>query len=854
MGRRRSLFSLLLCAFLPAAILWPATAAGNGGRYSFALFGPDQGLPHGTVLSITQDRDGFIWLGSENGLIRLEGRQHRRWTKQDGLLSSWVQRVLADPDGGTWIGTIKGLMHFRDGRFRTAVFNDRPSTGSISHLAIDGHGRLWVVSGQSVFRQEQGIRFKTFQRPGLPAVSFMSSGNRSGTVYLASAGGVEAYDGEKLLQRWRQADGLPDETALVIEDGQGRLWVGNSGRLVVRQAGGAVFSDRSALLPAAISPNSYPFYDRDGSIWIPTQNGALHLSADRSERLDSSRGLPFRWTRTLFRDRDGNLWLIGPALARRLGDGRLLNYSLSADSFGQVVWRIVMDPHTGTPLLGTDDGALRLNPSGPQAIAGSQGHRIKDLLFDRSGKIWMVGTTGPTLWLSPGQSRAVIAPLGRFGTQIHSVFQDSRSTIWLGHTRQGLLRWDDRGQTLVQELRPQTLKLSSLGVYAVREDPSLRLWAASDAGLLIRSPNGRWARYSEADGLKSPIVRGLAFLADGRCWLFYQEALGLTQVRLDADRLAVLKSCTSQDGLTSDAVYSLAVDDRQQVWVGTDKGVCCLGKPLRIGRNQGMASEDCALGALLVDRQQVWIGTANGLVAYDSGGAERPDSIPDVHLMDIQYGAHWLEPPFPSLEPLQAGLSTIQFRMALPRYHDYDSFHLRVRLSGLERKWRDTPSFIIRYPNLPGGRYRFEFQAVNSSGKSGPIGGFDFAVRPPWQRSWWAYAGFIALGLLAVSWLVRLRVASLARRQTELEAVIAERTMALNSRNQELSAAMANIRQLSGLLPICSHCKKIRDDKGYWNNLETYISSHSNADFTHSICPSCMKELYPDFMNDEPDS
>ena len=89
-------------------------------------------------------------------------------------------------------------------------------------------------------------------------------------------------------------------------------------------------------------------------------------------------------------------------------------------------------------------------------------------------------------------------------------------------------------------------------------------------------------------------------------------------------------------------------------------------------------------------------------------------------------------------------------------------------------------------------------------------------------------------------------MASLARSKAALEALVDTRTCELRSRNEELSRALGSVKQLSGLLPICAHCKKIRDDKGYWSQIELYISKHSEADFSHGICPECVHLLYPE--------
>jgi hypothetical protein len=86
----------------------------------------------------------------------------------------------------------------------------------------------------------------------------------------------------------------------------------------------------------------------------------------------------------------------------------------------------------------------------------------------------------------------------------------------------------------------------------------------------------------------------------------------------------------------------------------------------------------------------------------------------------------------------------------------------------------------------------------------------------------------------------------------ELELRVESRTQDLRQTNEELKAALANVKTLRGLLPICATCKRVRDDQGYWNQIEAYLSSHSDAHFTHGICPECAKKLYPDYCDDEP--
>ena len=342
-------------------------------------------------------------------------------------------------------------------------------------------------------------------------------------MYLAGPGGLQALYPDGSTRHWGPADGLPPGgPALVIEDGAGRLWAGAGRRLAVLPAGGARFQDASGRLKASLSISGTPYLDRDGSVWLPTQDGALHLSGDQAESLDASVGLPFRWVRAVFRDREGTLWVLGPALAHLQGGGRVRNFTMSHGAFGEVAWFIARD-RAGRLLVATDTGAARMGPAGLEPIPGTLGRRIKALAMDRNGTLWMVTTVGPTLWLRPGQHQAEVAPLGNLGAEVNTVFEDLQGRIWLGSTRYGVLRWDSATGRLIQEAGSALAGVPSVGAYQISEDAEGRIWAGTTAGLFIREPEGRWRLFTKQDGLRNYTLYGATFLPDGSAWIHYQE-------------------------------------------------------------------------------------------------------------------------------------------------------------------------------------------------------------------------------------------------------------------------------------------------------------------------------------------
>ena len=819
-------------------------AAQEGGQWPFQVMGPDQGLPSGGITSMTQDREGFLWFGTENGLLRYDGRRSRRWTVADGLVSAYVGSLESTPDGALWVAGLHGLVRFRNGRFEPARLPASAQGQGVSLVAADDHGRIWAFGSHRIFIQREDLGFVELTTNPEPNLFSLAKGSH-GVMYLAGSRGVHALHADGRIESWGPPEGLPAAGATCVgEDAAGRVWAGSGRALACKEPGAARFQDRSKLLPAALSPIGSTYRDPDGSLWLPTLQGVLHLSDGRAQHLGATEGLPLKWVRAAFRDREGTLWLTGASLVRLQGGGRVRNFALGRQALGEMVWWIARR-RDGTRVVGTDDGAALLTPKGLVQIPGTEGIRIKSIAEDPEGILWMVSTRGPTLWLRPGRTRAEVAPLGPLGWPANVVWTAPSGVLWIGHATQGILRWDPRARTLIQEVGPGFTGTPTLGGFGLQTQPDGVVWASSSAGLLRRSPEGTWRRFGAREGLPDFPMRGLALAEDRSLWVHFQEGMGLMRVRLDGDRLTVLEHLRRGQGLRTDVIYALALDRSGSLWVTTDQGVDRISPPLHFGRQEGMASEDCSVLALRVEEEAVWVGTSAGLVRLDRTLPQPGSEPPRARILAASFGGQVLESPEAFGRPLTHRESTLAFQVAAPSYARTHDLKFQVRLKGFEDGWRDLEGGEARYTSLPGGSYRFEVRACLGD-LVGPETVLPFRVLPPWWRTWWA-EGLAALAFLGLGLLIlRLRVASLARAKRELEAEVASRTQELQARNLDLSKALADVKQLSGLLPICACCKKIRDDRGYWNQLEVYISAHSQADFTHGICPECAKDFFPD--------
>ena len=788
---------------------WLGTAGGAAeppGRSQFRTYGPEQGLTDPAISCLAQDAAGFLWIGTENGLLRYDGSRFQKWTMADGLPSSWVRRIFPLPDGSLWAVTTRGLVRFRDGRVDPARFGPKEVTGSPERTLVDldAEGRLWVLRRNGVYRQTAFTAFDAV--PGRPAGQSMAlaCGPSPGEVYIALDRGVwELRPGWK----WAPAGRLdlpPDEAieALVV-DGAGRLWVAGVRRLWYRDRGGTAFRDATAWLPGTPFTESLIQRSANGQVWIPTNNGLLAVRGAEREVLDAAAGLPSRWARTAMVDREGSLWVVGPALYRRLGGDYVRGYTTDDGLPNDVVWVVYRDP-AGTLWAGTNDGVARLGLREWEPLPGTAGLAPSSMQADAAGNLWIAFSNGPLMVLRRNQGAPAVQPMpssaGLPDRPYALLWQGGR--LWLGDPGRGVFTLDassPRGPRIEPAYTPARAGVPRLIVVHLAADARGRIWAATNAGLLCRDESG-WHRWTAADGLRHDYVSGVLPAGDGSCWIWYQEPLGLGRVAASGGRLQALAHYDSRSGLASDRVYAAVRDRRGAVWIGGDRGVDRLraGKITHLGRSNGLVGEDCCANGMWADAGgDVWVGTSTGLARVRAAAEPPPPPPPACFLTGIRLDGQTLRPPLPARLALPPQESTVEFFFASPTFLDEMAMEFQVRLGGFEDAWRSTELRQARYPSLPGGRYRFEARARHPGGAFGPAASFAFDVETAWWRTWWfvGSAGLLAVALGALAMLLRVR--AVARQRDRLEGLVAERTRALQIAYAELAEASQALKEAS---------------------------------------------------------
>jgi hypothetical protein len=302
-------------------------------------------------------------------------------------------------------------------------------------------------------------------------------------------------------------------------------------------------------------------------------------------------------------------------------------------------------------------------------------------------------------------------------------------------------------------------------------------------------------------------------------------------------------------------VYGITDDRNGRLWLSSGSGVFTLAKQdlhdyaagrratvasVVYGLEHGLPSTLCALShdpVITTDAQgRVWAATLGGVVSIDAV-LERGDSVPPPVLLEsVTVDQVAFAPGTPVEVP--HGRGSLAFRFAAPSFRAPDRIVFRYRLEGFDPSWSEgSASREVPFTNIPPGRYRFVVMARNSDGIWSKEGASAEVYLVPrfYQRAWFlavVAAGIAFTGIGIGLGVHRVRIRRLHASERELA--------------RRVDESLAHIKMLRGLLPICAWCKRVRDDEGYWTQMEAYVRDHSQAEFSHGLCPDCLRENFPE--------
>ena len=787
------------------------------------------GLPHNVAHRVLAAQDGYLWIGTQEGLVRFDGVRFKTFEigATAGLAGNEITALLEDERRVLWIGTSRGLSRLEADRFELVELG---GDAAVTDLLPDGEGGVWVATEASgVARVRRGPGPAGVERlEGLtdPRVLTMAWVGRE--LWMGGYGGVaRIVDGrvERLA-----VPGFPATRVGRIAAGRdGTIWIGSNGGLLRRRPGAPGFEPVPEAGTASVEAL---LEDRHGALWIGLEGRPLlRLEGGQVQPLPGAGGPTD--VHTLAEGGDGDLWAGTEAGGLyRLRWGSVSTVATEEGLASDVVWA-VREGRGGAMWVVSDGGLdrVRNGRAEPAHAAELRGASPAGLLEDRDGALWVGLSEGLVRFGPAGGTTRYGREEGLGQGMARAIHQDGHGTIWVG-TSHGLHRLDGgRFHALASDPA-----LAGDKVNIIEELPDGSLWVGTTTAL-ARVEGDRLVAVAAGGRPLRADVTALHADAAGGVWV---GTVGEGLLRLSGDRV---ERWTRREGLYEDTVAAILDDGAGALWLSGSHGITrveraqlqevAVGRravlsPTVFGTADGMRERECNGGvepaAWRSSDGRLWFATIRGVVVIDPAHlADRPAPPPARVEEVLVDGRSW--PPGAALR-LPPATRRVDVRYTGLALAEADRIRFHYRLVGLDDTFLDAGGErVAHFTNLAPGRYTFEVAAMLAAGDWGRPATLAFEIEPHfWQTSWFALAVLaVALGgALAVH---LARTAAFRRRESALAARVDEE--------------MRKVKVLTGLLPTCAWCKKIRDQDGQWQQFETYVSHHTDATFSHGMCPEC---------------
>lgn len=771
-------------------------------QYNHDAWRKEAGLPSGSILSITQSSEGYLWLGTYNGLVRFDGLAFKIYDRSNTaeLLNNGIRDVIEAKDGTLWIATNGGgLVSCKGGKWRSYGLREGLPNDIVTAIQQAPSGLIYVSTRKGIRYFDPASEELHFQdvlsSDGDPLDSVTSIVPAFGSLLICSYDKIYRIDpstpaSAKLFSRFNK------QVRTVLYDSTGALWIATRGDGIHYWKGDDKrHFDTSNGLSSNIIISLCE--DRDGNIWIGTGSGGLVRYNRRGFRtFTSAEGLTDNFVESIYEDREGSLW-VGTYRngLNRFRDTKFVTWSMSEGLADNLVFQAYADRDssiwicTGAGLSHLKDSKItNYTPPGTNRL-------LRAVVRDRQGRIWIGGGGGLFRMEQVGEQpkfEFFDKSDGLPSDYVRTLIVDHRGALWIG-TNEGLARYDDR-----EGFKIFTHKdgLSYNTVLSLYEDRSGTLWIGTDGGGITSYRDGQFRSYTSRHGLAGDVV--FCFYEDSRSNLWIATNNGLSWLRN-----GVFKNMGSKNGLASDNAFQLLEDNFGYLWIGYNNGIFKValddltrvleGRSERLNcvsfsRDDGMKSDECTPSSFASKTPdgKLYFPTLQGVVEVN------PASIPINKI-----------PPNVIIENLvlDGRVLSATDGMVLQDTQNYFEIHynalsllvpnrvkVKYRLSSMDKEWVDAGNRrVAYYTKLPPGEYDFHVIASNNDGIWNEQGAhFRFTILPPFWMTWWAQTIYVLFILSVIYAGVRIRTGLLEARNRALKIKVEERTRELAISNQLL--------------------------------------------------------------------
>jgi len=784
----------------------------------------EKGLSQNTIQCIMQDKMGFMWFGTWDGLNKFDGYTFSVWNIENGLSNQIVQALAEDHDGMIWIGTEDGLNMYDRMTDEITIFrHDHRDRNSLVHnsvrtLSVDLQGDIWIGTnrGVSVYRKRTGT-FENYRHDIRNSRSLINNWindifcDSQGRIWIGTYKGLELFDpdrGEFIhFNRSTGWDSIALKPVLAItEDSLTGLWFINRDGLFNMK------HDLSTLKRIDLQGLHTHYHEQTqvenmvfddlGKLWIGTARhgvmvfepvvGELKLlQHDRDNPMSISNDQIY----SIYVDRSGIIW-VGTFSGVNKYDrhsSKFRHYRQLSEQSYPLLSDVIFGFHEdtdGTILIGTEKGISTFDPVRQvfgmlRNSLGKPDPLIRGLVRtfhkDKDGRYW-IGTTGGMVRYDPetGQTKTYNAS-GMPGNTLISNFvrkivEDPEGYLWVG-TELGLCRFNKRDDTFVcfqhEENNPHTLPDNT--IFDLLFDSSGRLWVATADGLCWY--NSRRQRFipaiRDAQKVLTPNQRRIASILESEGGIFWVGTMGGGLMRYNSNN-GSYRFYTQEHGLPNNVVYTIIDDQMGNLWVPTNRGLARFSIAnesfVSYGIKDGIQSSEFNLGASLKTRDgRILFGGMNGFNSFYPEEIRQNTQPPRIAVSGFYVFDKLIRRELFDGDTirLKYGENFFAFQFTALDFANPSKNQYRYYLHNFERGWINTDANdrTAIYTNVPPGRYIFKVKGSNNDGIWNEQGvSITVIISPPWYATWLFRGSALVFFIFGIYIMVRGRIRHIHRK------------------------------------------------------------------------------------------
>ncbi len=772
-------------------------------QYIREAWGSERGFPGGSVSSIAQTPDGYLWIGTEKGLVRFDGMSFHSFETESPTARpiGAVVNLITDADGNLWIQ----LKSTRVLRYRDGVFEPGYQEAEIGITAIcrGENGAVFLSSLVYGTLTYSGGKYQTLQNQTQPHNTSVTRGEE------AAINLTNPYNWNTGVATHRFAEPRAAVIAMA-SSADSKVWLGTQDRGLFSLNDGRIAGPMNG--PAAVKITCL-LARPDGKLWIGTEDGVIFSNNKEMTRSTVPAALRHVRVLSMLKDRNSNVWIGTSTGVIRWNEGGIAIDHEAAERDEST--GAIFEDRDGNIWMGGSDGIQRLRDSTfiNYAATGVQSPSVGPVYVNSNGQIWFAPIENGLRWLNGDKTGGLtIAGLGQ--DVVYSI-TGTENELWLGRQTGGLthLHYDGSSTTATTYTTAEGLAQNS--VYTVYRSRDGDLWAGTLSGGISRYDDRQFTTYTTANGLVSNTITSITEGADGTMW--FATPGGLNALSKD-----VWKTYRIREGLPAQAVTTLFTDSAGTVWIGTPSGLAFynsgsvhiphdLPQPLRgqifgiaedragslwiatsarvfrisrdgllTGKLDGKIREfghaDGLSGAIGPQRQssvfadhmgRIWFSTSLGLSMVDPGRIlDRPGPA-QVRIEELSVDGNTFATK--NLVNIPPAHRRIAFRYAGLSLSSSEGVKYRYKLDGFDKEWSaPVTTREAVYTNLGPGPYRFRVTAENGDGvwnkNEATLG---LTVIPAFYQTLWFRTLLVLTAVAGVCILFQFRLRQIRERLSE---------------------------------------------------------------------------------------